>query len=109
MLLGFWGAIHGANKANTTNTTTRTIPADANMLRRPRVAAVFHVVEIAMSSKVKPASGLIIELLFVALPSSAHGRTDRFAPAFQCSRARHWGCPMALASAQSHLQPASDW
>src|SRR5215831_14099577 len=48
ILLGFCGAIHGANSANTINTATNTMPADASMLRRPSVAAVVHVVERAM-------------------------------------------------------------
>src|SRR5712671_6061762 len=45
MLLGFCGAIHGANSAKTTNTATSTMPIDASTLRRPSAAAVFHVVE----------------------------------------------------------------
>ena len=45
MLLGFCGAIHGANSANTMNTATSTMPIDASTLRRPSVAAVFQVVE----------------------------------------------------------------
>jgi hypothetical protein len=48
MLLGFCGAIHGANSAKMMNTATRTMPIDASMLRRPNVAAVFQVVERAM-------------------------------------------------------------
>src|SRR6185312_73800 len=49
ILLGFCGAIHGANNANTTNTATSTMPMDASTLRRPKAAAVFHVVESAIA------------------------------------------------------------
>src|ERR1051326_462818 len=49
MLLGFCGAIHGANSAKTTNTATSTMPMDASTLRRPNAAAVLHVVESAIA------------------------------------------------------------
>ena len=45
MLLGFCGAIHGANSAKMMNTATSTMPMDASTLRRPSAAAVFQVVE----------------------------------------------------------------
>src|SRR5579864_1909657 len=51
MLLGFCGAIHGANCAKVMNTATSTMPMDASTLRRPNVAAVFHVVESAIAIK----------------------------------------------------------
>jgi len=51
MLLGFCGAIHGANSAKTTNTATSTMPIDASTLRRPNVAAVFHVEDSAIAIK----------------------------------------------------------
>jgi len=44
-LLGFCGAIHGANSAKTTNTATSTMPVVASALRFPREDAVLHVVE----------------------------------------------------------------
>src|SRR5947209_6700886 len=48
MLLGFCGAIQGANSAKITNSATSATPAVASALRRPSAAAVLQVVERAI-------------------------------------------------------------
>src|SRR5947209_6504471 len=49
---GSWGAIQGANNANTTKMATSTIPVVARRLRRPRVAAALHVEAKAMTLRI---------------------------------------------------------
>src|ERR1041385_13564 len=53
MLLGFCGAIHGANSAKMMNTATSTMPVVARVLRFPNAVAALHVVVFIIPSEAR--------------------------------------------------------
>src|SRR5882724_2611276 len=90
ILPGSCGAIQGANMAKMTKTTTRTMPAEASTLLRPRVFAAVQVVEKTMSDQCYLKAGRSAMRGLASLAASPQDQTfpDIWEPTLQAAVSR---------------------